>query len=104
MAIRRRRWRRAVVLPCVHMRVGVRELRQHASELLRRARAGERIEVTSRGVVVAVLGPPPPEDALERLKASGRLKPATWRGPLPAPMTTVRPASLALEELRAEER
>lgn len=94
------------VLQCVHMRrVGVRELRQHASELLRRARAGEQIEVTSRGEVVAVLGPPPSSDsATARLRAAGRLKPASWRGPLPPPGAADRPASDALAELRADER
>jgi prevent-host-death family protein len=35
--------------------VGVRELRQRASELLRRVEAGETIEVTDRGRPVAVL-------------------------------------------------
>ncbi|MDP9419381.1 MAG: type II toxin-antitoxin system prevent-host-death family antitoxin [Actinomycetota bacterium] len=38
--------------------IGVRELRQNVSEWLRRAQAGERIQVTKRGQVVAVLGPP----------------------------------------------
>ncbi len=41
-------------------RIGVREVRQNASEWLRRAQAGEHIEVTKRGEVVAVLGPPCP--------------------------------------------
>lgn len=85
-------------------RIGVRELRQHTSELLRRARAGERIEVTNRGEVVAVLGPPSGEGALGRLRASGQLKPATWRGPLPTPERTSLSASAALEDLRADER
>ena len=39
--------------------VGVRELRQRASELLRRVEAGETIEVTDRGRPVAVLAPLP---------------------------------------------
>ena len=47
------------MLPCVLMeRIGIRELRQNASEWIRRAHAGERIEVTRRGEVMAVLGPP----------------------------------------------
>src|SRR2546427_582266 len=51
--------------------VGVRELRQRASELLRRVEAGEVFEVTDRGRPVAVLGPLPPGAALDRLRASG---------------------------------
>jgi prevent-host-death family protein len=85
-------------------RIGVRELRQNASEWIRRAHAGERIEVTNRGHVVAVLGPAPSGDTLSRLRESGRLKPATVTGELPAPVRTRRAASDALAELRADER
>jgi prevent-host-death family protein len=85
-------------------RIGVRELRQNASEWIRRAHAGERIEVTRRGEVMAVLGPPPEGDGLAQLRQSGRLKPARVTPPLPAPVRTGRPASEALAELRAEER
>jgi prevent-host-death family protein len=38
-------------------RIGVRELRQHASRYLARVRAGETIEVTDRGRPVARLVP-----------------------------------------------
>ena len=82
----------------------MRELRQNASEWIRRAQAGEHIEVTKRGEVVAVLGPPPSGGALTRLRQAGRLKSATVTGPLPAPVKTRRPASDALAELRADER
>jgi len=85
-------------------RIGVRELRQNASEWIRRAHAGERIEVTNRGQVVAVLGPPPTGDALARLREAGRLKPASASFALPAPVKTRRPPSRALAELRAGER
>jgi prevent-host-death family protein len=37
--------------------VGVKALKDHLSEHLRRARAGERILITDRGVPVAVLAP-----------------------------------------------
>jgi prevent-host-death family protein len=37
--------------------VGLRELRQNASELVRRAEAGERVTVTVAGRSAAVLGP-----------------------------------------------
>ena len=39
--------------------IGVRELRQNASKYLERVKRGESIEVTDRGVPVAVLGPVP---------------------------------------------
>jgi prevent-host-death family protein len=39
-------------------RVGVRELRQRASEILRRVAAGESIEVTDRGRSAAILSAP----------------------------------------------
>jgi prevent-host-death family protein len=38
--------------------VGVRELKNHLSDFLRRARAGEWIVVTDRGTPVAELSPP----------------------------------------------
>ncbi len=94
-----------IVLLCVLMkRIGVRELRQNASEWIRRAHAGEHIEVTRRGQVMAILGPPPSNGALADLRETGRLKPATVVGPLPSPMTTQQPASEALGELRRDER
>jgi prevent-host-death family protein len=57
--------------------VGIRELRQRASELLRRVEAGETIEVTDRGRPVAVLAPLPEAEPLERLRAAGEVLPAT---------------------------
>jgi prevent-host-death family protein len=57
--------------------VGIRELRQRASELLRRVEAGETIEVTDRGRPVAVLAPLPEAEPLERLRAAGDVIPAT---------------------------
>ncbi|MGH9179300.1 MAG: type II toxin-antitoxin system Phd/YefM family antitoxin [Acidimicrobiales bacterium] len=84
--------------------IGVRELRQNASEWIRRAHAGERIAVTRHGQVVAVLGPPSQGGTVADLLRSGRMKPPTVTGPLPAPVATSRPASAGLAELRAEER
>lgn len=54
---------------CGHMDVGVRELKQHLSEYLERAAAGEIIRVTDRGRPRAVLGPVP---GLARLEAGIR--------------------------------
>ncbi len=59
-------------------RIGVRELRQHASRYLARVRAGETVEVTDRGELVALLVPPAAAaNARERLIAAGRLIPGT---------------------------
>lgn len=85
-------------------RIGVRELRQNASEWIHRAHAGEHIEVTRHGQVMAVIGPPPRNGALAALRTTGRLKPASAVRPLPTATVTRRPASEALGELRRDER
>lgn len=88
--------------------VGVRELRQRASELLRRVAEGETIEVTDRGRPVAVLAPIPEAGPLERLRALGEISPALGDlGDLPAPLPLApgqEPASGVLERLRRDER
>ncbi len=84
-------------------RIGVRELRQHASRYLDRVKAGESIEVTERGTPVAVLVPPTRDEVRERLIRDGRLIPA--RGPrvLPEPVESPGPSTAAvLDELRAD--
>lgn len=53
-------------------RVGVRELRQYASAVLRRVAAGETIEVTDRGRAVARIVPMHEASRLEQLLAEGR--------------------------------
>lgn len=53
--------------------VGIRELRQRASELLRLVESGEVIEITDRGRPVALLTPIPDLDPLERLRAAGEV-------------------------------
>jgi prevent-host-death family protein len=53
--------------------VGVRLLRQHASAVLRRVAAGERLEITDRGRPVALIVPLSRSDPLEQLAAEGRL-------------------------------
>lgn len=88
--------------------VGVRELRQRASELLRRVEAGETIEVTDRGRPVAVLAPMPAGDPLERLRASGEVIPATGdleELPEPIPLEDGQELpSVILARLRHDER
>lgn len=55
-------------------RIGVRELRQHASRYLARVGAGEAFEVTDRGRPIAVLSPIQ-SDRWDDLVASGRVLP-----------------------------
>lgn len=88
--------------------IGVRELRQRASELLRRVEQGETIEVTDRGRRVAILAPPPDGTPLDRLRALGDVEPA--KGPideLPPPLVlgkNVEHPSGVLRRLRKDER
>lgn len=87
--------------------VGVRELRQRASELLRRVEGGESIEITDRGRPVAMLTPLP-EDPLARLRASGDLAEsegelADLPEPLCLPAGAESPSSV-LARLRQDER
>ena len=88
--------------------IGVRELRQRASELLRRVERGETIEVTDRGRPVAILTPPPDGSALDRLRAAGDLEPAKEDlDDLPAPLVLapgIEPPSAVLSRLRRDER
>jgi prevent-host-death family protein len=59
-------------------RIGVRELRQHASRYLDRVKAGETVEVTERGRLVALLVPPHPSSGpRDDMIAAGLLVPAT---------------------------
>ena len=89
-------------------RIGVRELRQHASRYLARVAAGESLEVTDRGVPVAHLVPVT-DDPWQDLVRRGLVT-------LPEPgadlleLVAAAPASdgvslsAALEQLRAAER
>jgi prevent-host-death family protein len=90
------------------VRIGVRELRQHASRYLDLVKAGQTVEVTERGELVAVLAPPSPATTVrERLIAEGLLVPASgpFRLPTPVPPAPGRPtAGEALAEDRADER
>ena len=88
--------------------VGVRALRQHASAVLRRVAAGERVEVTDRGRPVALIVALRGRDPVRQLAAEGRLVPA--RGDLLAlgqPLRVragKRPASRRLARARDHER
>jgi prevent-host-death family protein len=87
--------------------VGVRELRQRASELLRLVEQGETVEITDRGRPVALLGPLPEGSPLERMMAAGEIDPAREDpDDLPDPLVlpdTEAPSSV-LARLRRDER
>jgi prevent-host-death family protein len=88
--------------------VGIRELRQRASELVRKVEEGETIEITDRGRPVAVLAPLPDPGPTERLRASGDLAPAEASfddlpDALPLEPGQEKPSSV-LARLRADER
>jgi prevent-host-death family protein len=88
--------------------VGIRELRQQASELLRRVEQGETIGITDRGRPVAVLSPARAGRPFHRLRRMGEIEPATANlqdlpAPLVLPSGVERPSD-ALRRLRRDER
>ncbi|MHB1535810.1 MAG: type II toxin-antitoxin system Phd/YefM family antitoxin [Acidimicrobiales bacterium] len=92
------------------VRIGVRELRQHASRYLELVKAGESVEVTERGELVAVLTPPEQaRSTRQRLLASGRLLPAVsptgrLRGSQPVPVVLGEPTNQQVLDAEREER
>jgi prevent-host-death family protein len=88
--------------------VGVRELRQRASELLRRVEQGETIEITDRGRPIARLAPLPTGTPLEQMRLAGEIDSASGDvDDLPDPLALpagVELPSAALARLRGDER
>lgn len=88
--------------------VGIRELRQRASELLRLVERGETVEITDRGRPVALLTPTPHGSPLERMRAVGDIETATGDlEDLPEPLVLpagTEPPSHVLARLRSSER
>lgn len=89
-------------------RIGIRELNQNTSRYIALAKAGETIEITERGQLVAKLVPVERDiSILDRMVANGDVTPATrdWRSlpALPRHDDGVNVADL-LAEMRAEER
>jgi prevent-host-death family protein len=90
-------------------RIGIRELRQHASRYVAMAKAGKRVPVTERGKLVAYLVPAKePGTTFERMVAAGRVRLAVGdlMDLLPAPPAPPgsTPLSETLRQMRDEER
>ncbi len=105
----RRAVARCEVLQCSTMKtVGVRQLRQRASEYLREVEAGRSLEITARGRPVAMLVPLRGTDHVERLVRRGRVVRPTadlldLGTPLPPAAGVDRP-SVVLDRARSRER
>lgn len=88
-------------------RIGVRELRNQVSEVIRRVRSGERILITSNGVPVAELGPVTGgrADSLEELAEAGLLRlpraPGRKSDPGPLRVTNGLTSAEVLKDLRS---
>jgi prevent-host-death family protein len=87
-------------------RVGIRELKQNASAVIRRAAAGETIEVTDRGRPVARIVPLRASSVLDQMIAEGRA--TRGKGDLlrlkPHPPIPGKSLSQILAEMRDDER
>jgi prevent-host-death family protein len=88
-------------------RVGIRELRQNASAVIRRVVGGETLEVTDRGRAVARIVPLRPAGVVDQLIAEGRAVPATSDLLDVSPLRPVKGQpglSEVLGEMRADDR
>ena len=90
----------------VSMRVGIRELKQNASSVIRRVANGESVEVTDRGRPVARIVPMQAADPYDRMVADGEISVGNgrWDEIDPLPPLPGRSLSDALADLRADER
>ena len=81
-------------------------LNQETSKVLARVKRGEEIILTERGEVIARIIPAS-AGPLDALISTGRVQPATVRGPAPRPKIPMRgglEAGTLLQRMRAEER
>jgi prevent-host-death family protein len=90
------------------MCVGIRELRQRASELLRQVDRGESIEITDCGRPVPVISPLPQGSGYRRMLVEWEITRANREmGELPEPLALSpgqESASAVLARLRSDER
>jgi prevent-host-death family protein len=90
----------------VATQMGIRELRDTLTSVIRRVQGGETIEVTHHGRPVALLAPVP-DDRIARLVATDDVTPASRPLDLSAPLLPVTgemTASEAIEDDRAADR
>lgn len=88
-------------------RVGIRELRQNASAVIRRVASGETVEVTDRGRAVARIVPLRRAGVVDQLIAEGRAIAAESDLLAVSPRRPVKgqpSLSEVLEEMRADDR
>jgi prevent-host-death family protein len=89
------------------LQIGIRDLKQNASSVVRRVVSGETVEITDRGRPVARIVPLRHLSAAEQLISEGRMTRASGKLSDHAPLPPVpgRPLlSEALADLRADER
>lgn len=71
------------------MRLGLREANQRFSKAIKAVRAGKEVVLTERGRAIAVIKPIKTKNAVEiamqAMVDEGFLKPASRKGPTPAP-------------------
>ena len=71
------------------MKLGLREANQRFSKAIKAVRAGKEVVLTDRGQPIAVIKPLKTKDAhevaLQAMVDEGFLKPASRKGPTPAP-------------------
>ncbi|MGQ0679846.1 MAG: type II toxin-antitoxin system Phd/YefM family antitoxin [Actinomycetota bacterium] len=80
-------------------RIGIRELRNNAAALVRRARSGERIVITVDGVPIAEIGPlstAREARTLDDLVAAGLVRAPQIAGPPPPPQPVKAPPGPAV--------
>ena len=64
--------------------VGIRELKGQLSRYLKRVKHGERLSITERGKLIAVLSAPPASGAEQQVELMLRERIASWDGGKPA--------------------
>jgi prevent-host-death family protein len=88
-------------------RIGIRELRNYTSRVVRRAKAGERIVITVDGIPAAEIGPIvgwTGTRTLEELVATGQVKPPRSSGPPQQARPGRAPAGKTTTEILREHR
>ena len=86
-------------------RIALRELRNQASRVVRRARAGERLIITVDGVPAAEIGPGREAEratSLDELIATGAVVVARTRTPPPPPKPARVPSGRSSSDVLAE--